>query len=99
MRLMEDEQPPENCPVCLLAEQRDQEEDAHELPSGIAWHGVNYHIHDFVMIKADQGPCQIGHIVRVRYRTKSGPLVTFKLLGRISTLKVRPDNVTKNEVS
>jgi len=55
MSLVESEQPPENCPVCQLTEQRDREEDARELSSGVAWHGMNYHIHDFVMIKAEQG--------------------------------------------
>lgn len=99
MRLVEWEQPPENCPVCLLAVQRDQEEDPRKLSSGVAWHGINYHIHDFVMIKAEKGPCHIGHIVHIRFRTKSGPIVTVKLLGRISTLKTRPQNVTKDEVS
>jgi DNA (cytosine-5)-methyltransferase 1 len=97
--LAESEQAPENCPVCLLTEQRDREEDACQLSSGVAWHGINYHIHDFAMIKADQGPCHIGHIVHIRFRTKSGPIVTVHLLGRISTLKSRPRNVTKDEVS
>src|ERR1700683_3095015 len=49
--LVESEQPPDNCPVCLLTEQRDQEEDPRKLSSGVAWHGTNYHIHDFAMIK------------------------------------------------
>jgi DNA (cytosine-5)-methyltransferase 1 len=99
MSLVESEQPPENCPVCQLTEQRDREEDARELSSGVAWHGINYHIHDFVMIKAEQGPCHIGHIVRIRFRTKSGPIVTVNLMGRISTLTTRPQNVNKDEVS
>jgi DNA (cytosine-5)-methyltransferase 1 len=95
-RLVESEEPPDNCPVCLLAEQRDQEEDARKLPFGVAWHGVNYHIHDFAMIKAEQGPCHIGHIVHIRFRTKSGPVVTVKLLGRISTFNITPD-ITKDD--
>jgi hypothetical protein len=50
------------------------------------------------MIKAEQGPCHIGRIVHIRSRKKSGPVVTVKLLGRISTLKSRPEGVTKDEV-
>jgi DNA (cytosine-5)-methyltransferase 1 len=97
--LAESEAPPENCPVCILTEQRDREEDARPLSSGVAWHGVNYHIHDFAMIKSVQGPCDIGHITHIRFRTRAGPIVTVKLVGRISTLKICPDGVTKHEAS
>jgi len=97
MCLVETAQPPDNCPVCLLSEQRDQEEDPRILSSGVAWHGVNYHKYDFAMTKADQGPCHIGYIVDI-LRTKSGPIVKVKLLGRISTIKSRPEDVAKDEV-
>jgi DNA (cytosine-5)-methyltransferase 1 len=98
MSLAESTKPPDNCPVCLLSAQRDREEDARLLSSGIAWHGVNYHIHDFAMTKAERGPCYIGQIIHIRFRTKFGPIVKVKLLGRVGSIKARPEDVTKDEV-
>lgn len=102
IRYAECDEPPDNCPVCLLKEQRGTETYSQKLNAGVGWHGVNYHIYDFVMIKAEQGPCHIGHIIDIRfpqnYRSHDLPVVTVKLMGRISTIKTRPRDVIKDEV-
>lgn len=103
IRNAEFDEPPDNCPVCLLKEQRGTEMYGQKLKAGVAWHGVNYHIYDFVMIKAEQGPCHIGHIINIRfpqnYRSHDLPIVTVKLMGRICTIKTRPRDVIKDEAS
>lgn len=101
IRYAECDEPPDNCPVCLLKEQRGTETCAQKLKAGVGWHGMNYHIYDFVTIKAEQGPCHIGHIIDIRfpqYRNRDLPTVTVKLLGRICTIKMRPRDVIKDEV-
>lgn len=103
IRYAECDEPPDNCPVCLLKEQRASETYGQRLNTGVGWHGVNYHIYDFVMIKAEQGPCHIGHIVDIRfpqnYRSHDLPVITVKLMGRICAIKTRPRDVMKDEVA
>lgn len=102
MSLADSEEPPNNCPVCLLGEQRNSEELPQQLQTGVAWHAVNYHIHDFVMIKAVDGPCQVGHIIRIQFpessRLEDKPFATVNLLGRIGNVKGRPRELMRDEV-
>ena len=97
-----DGDPPNNCPVCLLVQQ--QESYVSRLPNGLVYLGINFHIHDFVLIQADKGPSHVGHIMDIRFPGKSyrrrSPKITVKLLGRISSLgRALPLNIVKDEVS
>jgi DNA (cytosine-5)-methyltransferase 1 len=98
------EGPPHNCSVCLLVEQRDQESFGCRLPTGVAYHGINFHIYDFALIRADEGPCHVGHIIDITFPRKfqrhQSTKITVRLLGRVSRLGgVAPRTIVKDEVS
>ncbi|KAF8346872.1 S-adenosyl-L-methionine-dependent methyltransferase [Amanita rubescens] len=90
--------PPENCPVCVMSEERRQAEEPHILRvdganRGIAYGGRNFHLHDFVLFKAQQGPANIGYIIKV-----SADNVRVKRAGRIGSLEdILPDDVMRDE--
>ena len=102
IRSAESDEPPNNCSVCLLLEQRNAEKVDRRLKTGVAWHGVNYHIHDFVLIKAELGPCHIGQITHIQFSSKSRShelaVITAKLLGRICTIGALPSDIERDEV-
>ncbi|KAH7927250.1 S-adenosyl-L-methionine-dependent methyltransferase [Leucogyrophana mollusca] len=95
------EHPPNNCPACLLVEERNEQLHGQSIPNGVAWNGINYHVNDSVLIKAEEGPCHIGHIVDViipRSHHESDEIqVRVKLFGRIDKLGIRPPRVLKDE--
>jgi DNA (cytosine-5)-methyltransferase 1 len=93
-------EPPNNCPICLAVEQRDSEACDRNLRTGVAYRGVNYHVYDFALIRANDGPCQVGHITDIRFPQGSlSPNVIVKLLGRVNNLSgLLPPNVIKDEV-
>lgn len=97
---IESHPPPDNCSVCLLQEQRNLDEVPSILPSGkgVTWHGGCYHVHDFILLKADKGPCQVGQIRSIDVPNRKPATITVRLLGRISQMERRPDNVDKDEV-
>jgi DNA (cytosine-5)-methyltransferase 1 len=95
--------PPYNCPVCLLAEQKDREIFGDKLPTGVTYHGVNFHVHDFALIRACDGPCHIGYITDIRFPGKlqrhMSPTIVVKMLGRVSSLAgILPQGIAKEEV-
>jgi DNA (cytosine-5)-methyltransferase 1 len=96
--------PPDNCPVCLLVSGKDYQSFGQKLPTGVAYHGVNFHIYDFALIRANKGPCHIGYIIDISIPGKSQrhlPItIVVKLLGRVSSLAgILPRNIVKDEVS
>ncbi|KIL00792.1 hypothetical protein PAXRUDRAFT_29521 [Paxillus rubicundulus Ve08.2h10] len=96
----QNEPPPHNCHVCDLGERFDEDMQAETIRGGVRWHRVNYHIDDFVLIKADEGPCHIGHIISFNPRDRHGNndfTVTVKLFGRIDMLGNRPVSTMKDE--
>jgi DNA (cytosine-5)-methyltransferase 1 len=95
--------PYDHCPVCLMVEeQEDEQEEAlvpHEIRRGAAWKGAKYHLRDFVMIKAREGPCHIGQITRVHIQQSDDEgWVRVRMFGRISELGLRPVEELKDEV-
>ena len=82
-----------------MAEERRQAEEPRMLcvdgaNRGIAYRGRNFHLHDFVLFKAQQGPANIGYIVKV-----SMDNVRVKWAGRIGSLdNILPDDVMRDEV-
>ena len=95
---VESHPPPDNCSVCLLQEQRNLDEVSMVLQGGVAWHGNSYHVHDFVMLKADKGPCHIGQIKSINVPDRVPSTISVRLLGRICTMEARPEDVDKDEV-
>ncbi|KAF8633579.1 hypothetical protein AX15_001372 [Amanita polypyramis BW_CC] len=98
-RMVADHQPPENCSVCVLSEQRDQTVEPRTLredgaQNGVAYGDYNFHLYDFVLYRAEKGPGDIGYIVEVGVDT-----VRVKQVGRIGSLDdILPDNVVRDEV-
>ena len=95
---IESHPPPDNCSVCLLQEQRSLDEVSMVLQGGVAWHGASYHVHDFVMLKANKGPCHIGQIKSINVPDRATAIISVRLLGRVSTMETRPESVDKDEV-
>ncbi|KAG6331286.1 hypothetical protein ID866_7799 [Astraeus odoratus] len=94
--------PPECCYVCDIMEQYNYDLHAHPLRHGVAWHARKYHIDDFVLIKAEEGPCHIGHISDIKLSPHSADdddnKIVVTMLGRVDKLGCRPDTVLKDEV-
>ncbi|EIN14238.1 hypothetical protein PUNSTDRAFT_140568 [Punctularia strigosozonata HHB-11173 SS5] len=97
--------PPHNCLVCLKKEEMDEQQTAKELkdPEGFAYMNHKYHMHDFVLIRTSDGPCDIGQITELKrtssqYRTEQKFSVVVRFLGRVGDVKDRPQGILKDEV-
>ncbi|KAG1742724.1 S-adenosyl-L-methionine-dependent methyltransferase [Suillus paluster] len=83
------EHPHDRCPVCLMVEEKEEELVPQKIHRGVAWKGVKYHVHDSVMIRAEEGPCHIGQITRIHFLQsgdKDSVSVRVKLFARIDRL-------------
>lgn len=93
------EPPPDNCPVCEVAAKFDKGLQPEKIHLGVRWHGVEYHLDDCVLIKADEGTCHIGQIRRfIHGRERHGVKVVVRLFGRTDKIGSRPDTTLKDEV-
>lgn len=96
------QEPPNNCPACLLNEQRDHEKETRELKDehgnkhGVAFAGIDYHLEDFVLYRAEDGPANIGYVTKIQVANES---ITVRKVGRISSLDVLPSHIVRDEVS
>ena len=47
--------PPDNCPVCLKSEQKEDEANPSRIADGegFSFMGENYHLHDFVLVRSE----------------------------------------------
>ncbi|KIM70040.1 hypothetical protein SCLCIDRAFT_12660 [Scleroderma citrinum Foug A] len=95
------EHPPDCCHICDMLDQFDYDSHAHPLRRGVAWHQHKYHIDDFVLIKADEGPCHIGHICDIQLPPGSvdddDNRIVVSVLGRVDRLGCRPEGLLKDE--
>ncbi|KAF8559884.1 S-adenosyl-L-methionine-dependent methyltransferase [Imleria badia] len=92
------EPPPDNCPACEIARQFDHDMGPAKIHLGFRWHGVDYHLDDCVLIKAEEGPCHIGHIIEfIHDRGHDNVKVKVQLFGRTDKLGCRPDATLKDE--
>lgn len=48
--------PPDNCPVCLISEQKQEEAFPNQIKDGLAIMGQTYHLNDFVLVKSEACP-------------------------------------------
>jgi len=91
--------PPDNCPACEIARKFDEGLEAARIHLGVRWHGVDYHLDDCVLIKADEGPCHIGQIISFDHGDgHSSAKVVVRLFGRTDKVGTRPDTTLKDEV-
>jgi len=84
-----------------MIEKREDELIPQKIPHGVAWKGVKYHVHDTIMIRAEEGPCHIGQIFRINFSQSDDQdslFVRVRLFGRIDKLGLRPASELKDEV-
>lgn len=100
LAVAEREPPGDNCPACELHKNSEDSSEPDKIHLGIRWLGVDYHLDDCVLIKADdQGPCHIGHIVDfLRVGGNEKFEVVVRLFGRIDRIGCRPNTTIKDEV-
>lgn len=90
--------PYDHCHVCLMVEEQEEALVPHKIRRGVAWKGAKYHLRDFVMIKAQEGPCHIGQITHVHIQQSDDEgWVRVRMFGRISKLGLRPAEELKDE--
>ncbi|KAF8079195.1 S-adenosyl-L-methionine-dependent methyltransferase [Lyophyllum atratum] len=92
--------PPDNCMVCPLIGQRDQEKfdnplkDDQGIVNGVAYGGHQYHYEDFVLYRAQSGPAHIGYITGFDFRPMKGSEVTTQVyIQRVGRISAIPDSI------
>ncbi|KAH7886266.1 S-adenosyl-L-methionine-dependent methyltransferase [Phlebopus sp. FC_14] len=97
IRSAQDYVPPDNCHVCELSHEFEEHLHVRKLlGGGVAWHGNNYHLNDFVLIKADEGPCHVGQLINLPLDDDQTEIMV-KLFGRVDKLGNRPVTTLKDE--
>lgn len=106
IELCDGQKSPDNCPVCPIQEENDLKKEARALKDefgnldGVAFAGISYHLEDFVLYRANEGPANIGYITHVAFPKKNIAKVTMRKVGRISDLgHVLPAGTKRDEVS
>ena len=103
LKMFSGQSPPDNCLSCALTEERDLHISPLKLTDngvihGLAFAGKHFHLEDFVLYRAESGPCHIGYIVAVTFEPRSA-FVTVRKVGRISDLeRILPSTTIKDEV-
>lgn len=87
--------PGDNCSICSLGAQYSQELNPNVGNKSISHLGTTYHVDDYALLHADNGPAMIGRILAI-HNKKDGPTLSVQLLGRM--VDVDPDSFT-DEVS
>ena len=91
--------PPDYCPACEIDKRFDEDKGPTKIHLGVRSCGVDYHLDDSVLIKADEGPCHIGRIIGFDHHPGHGNFeVQVRLFGRTDKLGSRPERVLKDEV-
>lgn len=85
----QDYAPPDNCPPCLVAAQKEQEHTVTPIGNGVAYRSHRFHRNDFVMyFNTGPGPANIGQIVDfVGTKGRKPPQsAIIRVFGRISDI-------------
>ena len=65
-------------------------EDLHEIANGFTFRDVSYHKYDFVLLKAESGPCIIGQIYDIKFAKKArgngGCILYYAEVGRVNDM-------------
>ncbi|KAI0747841.1 S-adenosyl-L-methionine-dependent methyltransferase [Daedaleopsis nitida] len=75
--------PPDNCSVCRITQQRDDELHPSVSDDHIEFLGITYHVDDYALLHSDNGPAHIGRILGLHPRRNLSPSVSVQLLGRM----------------
>lgn len=95
-------EPPNNCTIC--AQREEEEMQAHGRiirrtgsVTGVAVRGATYHVGDFALLRAEEGPARIGQIIGL---SSGSPIwIRVQLLGRLSDLvDLLPADELRDEV-
>src|SRR6266702_331350 len=94
--------PPYNCTVCARREEEEIEAHGRVVRRaggvvGVAVHGTTFHVGDFALVRAEEGPSRIAQLVGVF--TSDPVWVRLQLLGRVSDLAdLLPPDELRDEV-
>jgi DNA (cytosine-5)-methyltransferase 1 len=82
-------EPPHNCAICAQREEEEMQAQGRIIRrtgsvTGVAVHGATFHVGDFALLRAEEGPARIGQITGLFSR--SPVWIRVQLLGRVSDL-------------
>ena len=105
LKMFSEQSPPNNCLSCALREEQDLQVSPLELKNergithGMSFAGKQFHLEDFVLYRAESGPCNIGYVIDIAFSNRL-TLVTVRKVGRISQLdeKILPPKMIRDEV-
>jgi DNA (cytosine-5)-methyltransferase 1 len=94
--------PPHNCAICARREEEETQARGRivrkaGVVSGVAIHGATFHVGDFALVRAEQGPSHIAQFIGMY---SGDPVwVKMQLLGRVSDLAdLLPPDELRDEV-
>jgi DNA (cytosine-5)-methyltransferase 1 len=94
--------PPHNCAICAQREEEDMQAQGRIIRRtgsviGVAVRGATFHVGDFVLLRAEQGPARIVQIIGL---LSGNPVeIRVQLLGRVSNLvDLLPADELRDEV-
>lgn len=96
-------EPPHNCTTCVLHEEEEMQSRGRIIRKagaiiGVAVRGTTFHVGDFALLRAEQGPARILQLVG--FYSGDPIWVKAQLLGRVSDLvNLLPADEVKDEVS
>ena len=96
-------EPPHNCTTCVLREEEEMQARGRIIRkagviTGVAVRGTTFHVGDFALLRAEQGPARIVQLVG--FYSGDPIWVKAQLLGRVSDLvNLLPADEVKDEVS
>jgi len=95
-------EPPHNCVVCAQREEEEMRAQGRVIRrtgavTGVAVHGTTFHVGDFVLVRAEEGPARI---VQITGLFSGSPVwIRAQLLGRVSDLvDLLPADELRDEV-
>jgi DNA (cytosine-5)-methyltransferase 1 len=82
-------EPPHNCAICVQREEEEMQAQGRIIRrtgsvTGVAVHGATFHVGDFALLRAEEGPARIGQITGLF--SGSPVWIKVQLLGRVSDL-------------
>lgn len=95
-------EPPHNCAICARREEEEMQAHGRVIRrtgsvTGVAVHGATFHVGDFALLRAEEGPARIGQITG--FFSGSPVWIRVQLLGRVSDLEdLLPADELRDEV-
>jgi DNA (cytosine-5)-methyltransferase 1 len=94
--------PPNNCAICAQREEQEIQAQGRIIRktgsvTGVAVHGATFHVGDFALLRAEEGPARVGQITGLF--SGSPVWIRVQLLGRLSDLvDLLPADELRDEV-